>query len=112
MCLPLIRESAAILSRVGAMEELAISKICAARSLSEQNEIACEHLLVESLDISRDAECAFGIGCASYLLGASAFPQCADHRAVAYLQDALEAFRSIKHHRGTSWVLAGLASLI
>lgn len=105
MRLPMIRESVAILSRLGAMEELAISKICAARSLSE-------HLLLESLDISRDAECAFGIGCASYLLGASAFPQCADHRAVAYLQDALEAFRSIKHHRGTSWVLAGLASLI
>jgi len=109
--LPCIRESIAILSRVGAMEELALSKIYAALFLPEPDEVESERLLVESLAVARETDCAFGIGWASNLLGQLALRQQADDKAEEYLRDALDSMRSIEHHRGLSWVLADLARL-
>jgi tetratricopeptide (TPR) repeat protein len=109
--LPLIRESIAILERVGAMKELPHSKIYAALFLPACDEAECERLLVESLAIARNADCAHAIGWASNLLGQLALRRQDDDRAKAYLQDAVKAFRRIEHRRGLSWVLADLARL-
>jgi DNA-binding SARP family transcriptional activator/predicted ATPase len=109
--MPCMRESANILSQVGAMDELSLAKIYTALILPDRDEAEGERLLLEGLAIARDADCAFGIGWASNLLGQLALRRQADGDAEAYLQAALDAMRRVAHHRGLSWVLADLARL-
>ena len=109
--MPCMRESADILSRVGAMDELSLAKIYTALILPERDQAEGERLLLEALAIARDAGCDSGIGWASNLLGQLALRRQADDRAEAYLRDALNAMHRGAHRRGRSWVLADLARL-
>jgi hypothetical protein len=109
--LPCIHESIAILSQVGAMDELSLARIYAALLLPETDEAASERLLIDGLALAREAECTFAIGWASNLLAQLALRRQEDDRAGAYLQDALDAMHRGEHARGRSWVLADLARL-
>ena len=109
--LSLIRESIAILTRLGVMDELALSKIYAALFLDEQYEAERDRLLEESLAVARKAGCMFGVGWASHLLGGLAVYRQAYQEGERHLRVALEAFRRVGHRRGVSWVVASLSTL-
>jgi DNA-binding SARP family transcriptional activator/predicted ATPase len=109
--LPLIRESIAILSRLGVLEELAISTIYAALFLDDPNETESIRLLQEGLAMAREAGCTFGVGWASNLLGDLAVLRQAYQEGEEHQRVALEAFRRTGHQRGASWVVASLARL-
>jgi DNA-binding SARP family transcriptional activator/predicted ATPase len=107
----LIRESMDTFCRAGAMDELALAKICASFVVAEDDEVEKECLLQEGLAIARQSGCEFGIGWASHLLGGLAVRWQAYREGEAYLQDAIRAFRHIGHRRGGSWVVESLAEL-
>jgi DNA-binding SARP family transcriptional activator/predicted ATPase len=109
--LPLIRESVAILSRLGVMEELVLSKIYEVLYLDDPREAERERLLHEALAMAREAGCTFGVGWASNLLGNLAIYRQAYPEGEKHLRASLEALRGMGHHRGLSWVVASLAQL-
>jgi len=109
--LPLVRESIDILSRLGVMKELVLSRIYEVLYLDKLSVVERERLLHEALAMARECGCTFGVGWASNLLGNLAIYRQAYLEGEKHLRASLEAFRGMAHHRGLSWVVASLARL-
>jgi DNA-binding SARP family transcriptional activator/predicted ATPase len=107
----LIRESVGILSRLGVMEELVLSRIYEVLYLDDPSEVDRERLLCEALAMARECGCTFGVGWASNLLGNLAMYRQAYPEGEKHLRVALKVFHDLGHHRGLSWVVASLAQL-